>query len=186
MDLYLVLLHYPVKNRFGETVTTSVTNLDIHDIARTATTYGAKGYFIVTPIEDQQAIVNRILGHWHSEASLNWHPDRHQAVSQVKLMPDFNEVKREIEERSGKPPTVVLTSAKPHEKNVSYAEFRKKMKDQSPLCLVFGTGYGVSDEFNPEVHAVLDPVYGPRGQDGYNHLSVRSAAAIICDRLFGC
>ena len=35
----LVLLHYPVTNRAGELITTSVTNLDIHDLARSARTY---------------------------------------------------------------------------------------------------------------------------------------------------
>ena len=53
------------------------------------------------------------------------------------------------------------------------------------MILVFGTGWGISDVFYPEVHRILAPVYGPEGNGGYNHLSVRSAVAIILDRLFG-
>jgi hypothetical protein len=57
---------------------------------------------------------------------------------------------------------------------------------------VFGTGWGVDESFYPEVHRILVPVYGPKKRDPetgeerrYNHLSVRAAAAIIMDRLFG-
>ncbi len=44
MDIYIGLVHHPVRNRHGETVATAVTNLDIHDIARAARTYGIRGY----------------------------------------------------------------------------------------------------------------------------------------------
>lgn len=45
--LYIALAHHPVLNKAGETVTTSISNLDIHDIARAAETYGVKAYYIV-------------------------------------------------------------------------------------------------------------------------------------------
>jgi hypothetical protein len=32
----VALLHYPVLDRSGATVTTSITNLDLHDMARSA------------------------------------------------------------------------------------------------------------------------------------------------------
>jgi tRNA (guanine37-N1)-methyltransferase len=35
-DLFLALLHYPVRDKNGAIVTTAVTNMDIHDIARSA------------------------------------------------------------------------------------------------------------------------------------------------------
>src|SRR5690606_14363961 len=35
-----VLVHHPVLDRAGEVVTTAITNLDLHDIARSAHTYG--------------------------------------------------------------------------------------------------------------------------------------------------
>ena len=68
-------------------------------------------------------------------------------------------------------------------------EYRRELSDpargEKPVVLVFGTGWGISDVFYPEVHRILAPVYGPEGSEGYNHLSVRSAVAIILDRLFG-
>ena len=66
--LYLALVHYPVKDRAGATVTTSVTNLDVHDIARSARTFGLCRYYVVTPIELQHVLVRRILEHWTTGA----------------------------------------------------------------------------------------------------------------------
>ena len=70
----------------------------------------------------------------------------------------------------------------------SYAEVRKDWeRDPNPgiKVIVLGTGWGLSPAFHPEVHTFLGPIYGPNGWEGYNHLSVRAAAAVILDRLFG-
>ena len=208
--VYVVLLHHPIVNRQGALVTTSVTNMDIHDISRTCRTYGVRGYFLVTPIEDQHELVGRILGHWRSDQSRQYHPDRVEAVSLVRMARSFEEVKAAIQAEHGELPEVVLTDARPHPNTVTYAEYRKELSNQDrqkPVVVVFGTGWGVSDVFYPEVHRILTPVYGPGGEtayqmrsereargepgksdlgpDGYNHLSVRSAVAIILDRLLG-
>jgi hypothetical protein len=187
--VYLVLLHYPVTNRNGATVTTAVTNMDIHDIARSARTFGITKYFIVTPIEDQHELVGRILAHWRTEQSAAYHPDRFEALSRVRLAVNFEEVKAAISAEQGEAPEVVLTDARPIPKSMSYADYRRELEDpkrgKKPVVLVFGTGWGVSEAFHPEVHRILAPVYGPEGREGYNHLSVRAAVGIILDRLFG-
>lgn len=154
-----------------------------------------KGYFLVTPIEDQHELVGRIVGHWRTESSKEYHPDRVEAVSLVRMAKTFDEVKTAVRaECGGLEPEVVLTDARPLPNSVSYADYRQELKtrgqknDESgkkPVIVVFGTGWGVSDTFYPEVHRILAPVYGPEGREGYNHLSVRSAVAIILDRLFG-
>jgi hypothetical protein len=186
---YVVLLHYPIVNRRGELVTTAVTNMDIHDISRSAKTYGASGYFLVTPIEDQHELVGRIVGHWRTESSKTYHPDRVEAISLVTMARSFEEVKAAIQAKHGELPEVVLTDARPKMNALSYAEYRKGLEDPArgnrPVVIVFGTGWGVSDTFYPEVHRILAPVYGPGGKEGYNHLSVRAAVAAILDRLFG-
>jgi hypothetical protein len=46
--------------------------------------------------------------------------------------------------------------------------------------LLFGTGWGLADEVLEAADALLPPLAGP---SGYNHLSVRAAAAIVLDRL---
>ena len=172
-------------------MTTAVTNMDIHDISRSARTFGAKGYFLVTPIEDQHELVGRILSHWREERSKTWHPDRVEAVSLVRMTKTFEEVKVAIAAECGEQPEVVLTDARPIPNSISYADYRRELEDpkrgKRPVCIVFGTGWGIADVFYPEVHRILKPVYGPKDENGvgYNHLSVRAAVAIILDRLFG-
>jgi hypothetical protein len=189
VPVYIALLHTPVVNRKGALVTTSVTNMDIHDISRSARTYGMKEYFLVTPIVDQHELVERILGHWSSEQSRAYHPDRVEAVSLVRLAKSFEEVKTIIRTQEGEYPEVVLTDARLLPNSLTYADYRRELQDparpKKPVLIVFGTGWGIADVFYPEVHRILAPVYGPEGKEGYNHLSVRSAVAIILDRLFG-
>jgi hypothetical protein len=194
VPVYLALLHYPVTNRNGALVTTSVTNMDIHDIARSCRTFGIREYFLVTPIEDQHELLGRIVGHWQSDRSREYHPDRAEALSLVRVAHSFEEVKSAIVAKHGVAPEVVLTDARPLPNSISYPDYRKELEDstrsEKPVVLVFGTGWGVSDVFYPEVHRILAPVYGPKdepesGFKSYNHLSVRSAVAIILDRLFG-
>ena len=189
--VYLVLLHHPIVNRHGALVTTAVTNMDIHDIARSSRTFGLKGYFVVTPIEHQHELVGRILSHWRTDRSQQYHPDRVEAVSLVRLVRDFAEVKAAIRAECGEDPEVVLTDARVLPNTVKYPDYRRELENPSrtrPVAIVFGTGWGVSETFFPEVHRILAPVCGPEGgqdQGGYNHLSVRAAVAIILDRLFG-
>ncbi len=64
---------------------------------------------------------------------------------------------------------------------MTYEELRRKLdEDDEPICLIFGTGYGLVDEIMLDADYTLEPLYGPTD---YNHLSVRSAASIILDRL---
>ena len=60
------LVHWPVYDKAGNTVVTNVTNLDIHDIARAATTYGVKNYYIINRVEEQLSFVSRVLDHWRT------------------------------------------------------------------------------------------------------------------------
>jgi hypothetical protein len=173
--------------------------MDIHDISRTATTYGIQEYFLVTPVEDQRELVEEVLRYWRRPESQAYHPDRAQALSRVRAVRDFDEAKAAIRARHGQDPEVVLTDAQTRAalpKPLAYADYRRELEGRpetgAPVLLVFGTGWGVSDAFYPEVHRILAPVYGPEGGHaetgmplGYNHLSVRAAVAVILDRLFG-
>ena len=112
-----------------------------------------------------------------------------KAVSLVQMSYSFKQVKEAIAKKHELEPIVVLTSAQAKPESVSYENFRNELKElQSnprPVVLVFGTGWGIADSFFPEVDRILAPIYGPEGEQGYNHLSVRSAVATVCDRLFG-
>jgi len=49
--------------------------------------------------------------------------------------------------------------------------------------LMFGTGWGLANEVHDLANGQLQPIEARVGT--FNHLSVRAAAAIIADRLFG-
>ncbi len=190
-SVYLALLHFPINDRNGKLVATSVTNLDIHDIARSARTYGLKGYFLVTPVQDQHRVVGRILDHWQLPKNREFHPDRVKALDLVKLLPDMAAVREQIEKETGLKPEVILTDARERSGCVTYQALKNQIADDAktqPLLLIFGTGWGVSEVFFPEIDQVLEPIRGagsPEDEGYYNHLSVRAAAAIILDRLLG-
>lgn len=185
----LVLLHYPITNRAGEIVPTSVTNIDIHDLARTSRTYEMDHYYLVTPLAEQAEMVSRILSYWKREKSREWHPDRYEALSRVQLVPLFADVKADLKSRyNDLPLEVVMPDARPLRNQVSYSDLRKKWETEPKSgvkVIVLGTGNGVAPAFYEDVHTFSAPIYGPLGASGYNHLSVRAAGAIILDRLFG-
>lgn len=182
-DLYVALLHAPVYNKNMETIATSITNLDIHDIARSTTTYGVKRYYIVHPAEAQRALAQRIMGYWQEGFGAEYNPNRQEAFARVKLASELAEVEEEIFKEQGRKPLKIATDARRYPNTLGYAAVRDKIENgEEPLLLLFGTGWGLLREVMEECDIILEPIYGP-GE--WNHLSVRSAAAIILDRLRG-
>lgn len=188
--LYSALVHYPIKDRSGNVVTTSVTNLDVHDLSRLSRTYDLAGYFVVTPIEAQRELVGRILSHWSpGGAGAARVPKRAEALSICQTITSLQEASDVIAARHGKRPRWVATSAQlpPRGPALSYEALRRDLlpvseSDAVPLLLIFGTGHGLTDDLLEQCDDVLEPL---RGGASYNHLSVRTAAAIILDRLLG-
>lgn len=180
--LYCGLVHHPVLDRQGQEVTTSVTNVDVHDIARSARTYGLRGYFIISPIEAQHPVVQRIVDHWCSGAGRQRFPERGEALALVKVCASIDEAICEIEHREGETPRLLVTSAKSGPGRVSHREEAERLGSQSrPTLLLFGTGHGLSERVLRRADAFLEPIEGPTD---FNHLSVRAAVAITLDRLF--
>ncbi|MBP8980432.1 MAG: RNA methyltransferase [Syntrophobacterales bacterium] len=183
-DCYLALLHHPVLNRQGQVVTTAVANMDVHDIARAARTYGIKGYYIVTPVAAQRDLVGKIIDHWRHGYGAAYNPSRKEAFALVRMGESLDDVLRDIEERTGSAPRLVATGAALNKKLVSCGELRKTLAgDQRPCLLIFGTGWGLAAEVISRTDSCLAPVRG--GVGDYNHLSVRTAVAVVLDRLFG-
>lgn len=182
-DLYIALIHAPVYNKNMETVATSITNLDIHDIARSATTYGVKRYYIVHPAEAQRALAQRIMGYWQEGFGAEYNPNRQEAFARVKLALELAEVEEEIFAEQGRRPLRIATDARRYSNTLDYVAVRRIIEEtEDPLLLLFGTGWGLLKEVVESCDIILEPIYGP-GE--WNHLSVRSAAAIILDRLRG-
>ncbi len=182
LRLDLALVHYPVSNKNGETIGSAVTNLDLHDIARAGRTFGIDTLYIVTPFADQQALVRDILEHWQTGHGATYNPKRKDALSLVRICSDLAEMYEQVEAKWQRRPTVLATSARANANQLDYAEARRRIFAGEPHLILFGTGWGMTPEVLAEVDAMLPPIIG-FGE--YNHLSVRSAAAIVLDRVLG-
>jgi tRNA (guanine37-N1)-methyltransferase len=178
----LALIHYPVSNRNNEVIGSAVTNLDLHDIARAGRTFGLDKYYLVTPFADQQELVREILAHWLTGHGAEYNRHRKEALSLIDLCADVAEVYEKAEAKWQQRPTVLATSAVASDRTVGYDEVRQRAFDGEPFLILFGTGWGMAPELLDGVDAFLPPL---TGSGEYNHLSVRSAASIILDRLLG-
>jgi tRNA (guanine37-N1)-methyltransferase len=180
----VALVHHPVVDRTGEVVTTSLTSLDVHDIARSSSTYGLAAYYVVTPIESQREKAAHIARLWQDDQARD---HRAAALALVQPVAAVADAIAGTTARHGRPPVVVATSAQdtafPGVPRVSAAELvADHVASGEPLLILFGTGWGLDDQQFPSVSRVLAPI---RGAPAWNHLSVRSAVAIVLDRLFG-
>lgn len=180
--LFIALVHHPVVDKNGETIASAVTNLDLHDIARACRTYGAAGYYIVTPLEDQIRLVRQILDHWLTGAGGRYNPRRREALDLVRVKATFGEAVDEIAGIFGLPPVRVVTTAKRRPEGITCRQLRAMLTEPAPVLLTFGTAWGVTAGFMDAADYILEPI---QGASAYNHLSVRSAAAILLDRLLG-
>lgn len=178
------LVHHPIYNRSGDVVTTSVTSVDIHDIARACRTYGLGRYYLVTPILAQRDMIERVAGHWTDGSGNKAGHPRGEALKLVRTMPDIASAMKDFEEIYGTTPLVAATSAKPLDQGIKLADLREKIwSGELPgLLLIFGTGWGLTQDFTDDADFKVEPVGGPTD---YRHLSVRTAAAITLDRLLG-
>lgn len=184
---YVALVHHPVHDRTGAVVTTAVTNFDVHDIARTAATYGLAGYLMVTPVAAQRDKVDRILAVWGAEDARGG-DNRLEALGRVRTAASLEDAIASIEAAHGARPRVVLTTADAGrfeglprvEPEILVAAAREQ--PERPVLLVLGTGWGLTDSTKNLAEQVLEPI---SGRPEFRHLSVRSAACALLDRLFG-
>jgi len=175
-------VHYPVLNRNGDVIASAITNLDLHDLGRLVCTYGVSTCYIVTPLKDQQALAGRLLNHWLEGIGKELHPDRERALRHLRVIESIAGAEREIEKRHGRKPLRWVTTAAERNGSLDLREAQERLKSGSRSCLILlGTGWGLAPSVVDEADAVLEPI---RGVNGYNHLSVRCAAAILLDRLF--
>ncbi len=180
-EIYLGLIHYPIFNKKGEKITTTITNLDLHDISRAGKTYDIKKYYVINHLKSQQAIVERMKKYWTGGYGARYNLNRHQAFSVLEIVDTLQDAIADIEKETGKKPELIATDAKQFPNSISYRDMREYIfSTDNPFLLIFGTGWGLTGETLDLCDYILEPVYG-RGE--FNHLSVRSAAAIILDRL---
>jgi len=179
----LALLHEGMLDKRGDLVTTSLTMLDLHDLSRSASTFGVQNFFVIHPSPALRQLAATLEAHWKDGYGSTYNPDRKQALSILKVLPTFDQMIEHIEITSGHSPVLIATSAKRGEDRISFQNLQDQIdQDDRHYIILLGTGWGMGDELLAKASHILEPVLGA---GDYNHLSVRSAGAIILDRLMG-
>ena len=177
--LYLALVHYPVVNRRGEVIASALTNLDLHDIARAAKTFGVQAYFRGHPagrpagfrradrgpLDDGPGCgtgARPPSGHGTGAGDgVDCGGHRHHHGHRGRTAAGGGHLRP----AAARPPSIARRCAP------TIAGGRR-------CLLVFGTAWGLAPEAIAGADRVLAPIAGTAD---YNHLAVRSAAAIVLD-----
>ena len=176
-----VLIHHPILDRERTIVTGAITNLDLHDISRSAHTYGLAAFYLAHPIAAQRELAARIREHWLTGSGSRRIPDRVPPMRGLHIVSTLDEALA----ASGPGTKLWVTSAQASGECLSHERARAEIRGEGPPILIaFGTGWGLADEIMNRADSLLEAIRSPR-PDGFNHLSVRAAAAITFDRLLG-
>ena len=181
-EIYVALTHYPVYNKNHEIVATATTNLDIHDIARVSKTYNIKKYFIITPVEGQKEYIYRIVKHWKEGFGFIYNSNRAKALNITEITDSLTTCIKTVKDNTNKELILVGTSATGDKDKLITINKLRKIIEKKALLLVFGTGWGLTEEIIKEFDFMLEPIYG---LGDFNHLPVRSAISITLDRILG-
>ncbi len=178
----VALVHYPVSAKNGSEMISSITTLDVHDIARLGKTYGAQRAYIVTPVVDQQLLAKRMVEHWLEEDTLKRLDNRRSAAVEIlNIAGSIDEMLADARKRCKKVKLLATTAAQTPS-SLSPADWRMMAVDGEEWIIMFGTAYGLGKSLLERADGILAPIDG----DGeFNHLPVRGASAIILDRLLG-
>jgi hypothetical protein len=180
-QLFMALLHFPVYNKAREIVATSLTTLNLHDLARVTATYGIPD--VVTPLQRQRALAQKMLAHWTQGYGATYNPTRAEALQYMHVVEHLEAVEQDIVRRCGVAPRLIATDARPFPQCISYTALRQIIWQQrDAFLLLLGTGWGLAEEVMMRCEYILAPIYG---LTLYNHLPVRVAAGIMLDRLLG-
>lgn len=179
--IYVALLHHPVYDKNKQVVTTAVTNMDIHDIARSGRTFGISGFYVITPVKALQRLALKIIDHWEHGYGSRYNTTRKEALALARVKDTLDDVLIDLERECGKKPLIVVTSARPGGRRTSFTELKDMVINTThPFLILLGTGWGLTETIISQSDYALEAI---EGCTDYNHLSVRSAAAIILDRL---
>jgi tRNA (guanine37-N1)-methyltransferase len=181
---YVMEVHYPVLDKRGEKSSTAITGMDLHDIARACRTYGIKKYLLVTPLQQQREMAQKIVTHWTEGWGASYNHDRSEAFSTLKIFASVNRALKWVREREKTEPFKIATTAKSVGGAVHWLSLKRRIleEDLAPV-FIFGTGWGLHQDVIDDADSVMTPIAG--GLDSWNHLSVRSAVSITLDRFFG-
>lgn len=176
MGIAVALLHHPVLSRKGDTSTTAITTMDVHDFARSCAFYHVSPVYLVHPSDAMHALVNDLTGHWREGEGGQRNPGRKQVLEAVRVCHDLSEVLADAPEDGAY--QLWYTSANPPVAEM--IDPCKLPEIKGNHLIVFGTGHGLDVDRLPKPNGWLSPI---EGIGMVRHLSVRAALSIYLDRM---
>lgn len=171
-DIAVALVHYPVLNRKGETTTTAITSIDVHDFARTCAFYDVGPVYLVHPARGMHALIGDMLDYYRTGPGGERNPPRKTVLERVKTAFSLEEVWQQGGYQ------LWYTSATPPDGPLTDVSNLRKTKGKH--LIVLGTGWGLDVSALPRPNGWLSPI---AGIGMVRHLSVRAALAIYLDRM---
>lgn len=183
-SLAVILLHDQMLNKHDEMITSALTLLDLHDIARTTRTYNLFAAYIAHSSISMRNLGRTLKAHWEDGFGSTYNPNRKLALESVKIVESLDQAIDDLQNETGKIPKLIATSAKSGgTQRISFSQAKQWIQSGGDMyLLMLGTGWGMSDELIKRANYFLEPI---QGNSSYNHLSVRTACAIMIDRLVG-
>jgi tRNA (guanine37-N1)-methyltransferase len=167
-------------NKKNKPIGSALTTIDLHDIARASITFGVRGFYVITPYEDQAILANQVIEHWTKGVGGKLNPFRKKALELIRVSKTIEDAVASIEQERKEAVVKIATSARQTPGSITINALRQKLEKRASHVLIFGTAWGLADELIDTCDFILDPIFGSRD---YNHLSVRSAASIYLDRI---
>jgi len=171
-EIAIALVHHPILNRFGETGTTAITSIDVHDFARTCAFYDVEPVYLVHPAAGMHALIQDMTDYYLEGAGGEKNPARREVLRAVCCVDSVQDILQ------GSDYHLWYTSASPNGGEVIDPSMLLEIEGKH--LIVFGTGQGLDVENLPKENGWLSPI---EGIGKVRHLSVRAALAIYLDRL---
>lgn len=163
-------------------ITTAITNLDLHDIARSACTFGVSDVFVVHPIAAQRELATRVRDHWVGGSGASRIPTREPAMRLLRIVDSLDAACEHLGGR-GSIEVYATTACTEGRLPLRFQDAAPRMRQSSrSSLLLLGTGWGLASSVLDSADHILEAISGAN-PEGYNHLSVRAACAIMLDRL---
>src|SRR5262249_15158094 len=139
----IALVHHPVVDRAGAVITTAITNMDLHDLARSACTYGVTDVFVVHPVAAQRELATRVKEHWVGGSGARRIPTREPALSLLRIVASLDEAYEALGGRRAIDVWVTTANGEGRE-STSFRVARKRLLGEGTTLVLFGTGWGLS------------------------------------------
>ncbi|MFQ5345489.1 MAG: RNA methyltransferase [Mariprofundus sp.] len=171
-EIAVALVHYPVLNRHGETGSTAITSIDVHDFARTCAFYGIGPVYLVHPAAGMHALIHDMTDYYLQGPGGERNPARRKVLQGIRCVYSMQEILQKHDYQ------LWYTSASPPVQKCTDPCKLPEIKGKH--LIVFGTGWGLDMKNMPKENGWLSPI---EGIGKVRHLSVRAALAIYLDRL---